>query len=126
MQVIVKSTLNDEQLTTAQRGDMFSGLTEDFDPASIEMMYMFSDSIKNADPTWTMTLETLFNHMVNNVIEDATIAAIVRTISIGSFCAIMLILFVLPGILATCDKLVIRKKHRIKKSRYKNRIIEMT
>ena len=52
--------------------------------------------------------------VVGQMFEDATIAAIVGTISIGSFCAIMLILFVLPGILATCDKLVIRKKHRIK------------
>ena len=77
MQVIVKSTLNEEQLTAAQMGDMFSGLTEDFDPASIETMYMFSDSIENADPTWTMTLETLFNHMVNNVIEDARFSAFI-------------------------------------------------
>ena len=77
MQGIVKSTLNEDQLTAAQMSDMFSGLTEDFDPASIEMMYMFSDSLKNADPTWTMTLETLFNHMVNNVIEDARFSAFI-------------------------------------------------
>ena len=77
MQDIVKSTLNEDQLTAAQMSDMFSGLTEDFDPASIEMMYMFSDSLKNADPTWTMTLETLFNHMVNNVIEDARFSAFI-------------------------------------------------
>ena len=47
--------------------------------------------------------------------EDATVSAIVRTISIGSFCAIMLILFVLPGVLAACDKLVIRNRQNAAK-----------
>jgi len=54
--------------------------------------------------------------IVGGLFEDATVASIVRTISIGSFCAIMLILFVLPGILSTCDKLIIKKKNRAENS----------
>ena len=50
--------------------------------------------------------------VVGGMFEDATVSSIVRTISIGSFSAIVLILFVLPGILATCDKLIIKKKNR--------------
>ena len=50
--------------------------------------------------------------VVGGLFEDATVSAIVRTISIGSFCAIVLILFILPGVLAACDRLVIRKKNR--------------
>lgn len=41
---------------------------------------------------------------------DPTIAQICQTISIGSLSAILLILFVLPGLLAAFDKLVVRKK----------------
>ena len=41
---------------------------------------------------------------------DPTVRAIVNTISMGSLCAVLLILFVLPGLLAICDKLVVRKK----------------
>lgn len=41
---------------------------------------------------------------------DPTIAQICKTISIGSLSAILLILFVLPGLLAAFDKLIVRKK----------------
>ena len=43
---------------------------------------------------------------------EPTVSQICSTISIGAFCAIMLIVFVLPGILATLDKLVCRKNKR--------------
>ncbi len=41
---------------------------------------------------------------------DPTIGQICKIISIGSLSAILLILFVLPGLLATFDKLIVRKK----------------
>lgn len=41
---------------------------------------------------------------------DPTIAQICQTISIGSLSAILLILFVLPGLLAAFDKLIVGKK----------------
>ncbi len=41
---------------------------------------------------------------------DPTIAQICKIVSIGSLSAILLILFVLPGLLAAFDKLIVRKK----------------
>ena len=41
---------------------------------------------------------------------DPTIAQICRIISIGALSAILLILFVLPGLIATCDKFVTKDK----------------
>lgn len=41
---------------------------------------------------------------------DPTIAQICQTISIGSLSAILLILFVLPGLLAAFDKLIVKRK----------------
>lgn len=41
---------------------------------------------------------------------DPTIGQIARTISTGALCAILMILFVLPGMLAGFDKLIVRKK----------------
>lgn len=41
------------------------------------------------------------------LVDDVTIAAIVGSISVGAFVAILLIMLVLPGVLVACDKLVI-------------------
>ena len=54
----------------------------------------------------------LITAAVGRLFQDATVTAIVRTISIGSFSVILLILFVLPGVLAACDRLVTKKKDR--------------
>ena len=40
---------------------------------------------------------------------DPSVEQICRTISIGAFCAIVLILFILPGILCCMDKLIVKK-----------------
>lgn len=52
----------------------------------------------------------LITAAVGRLFEDKAVTEIVRTISIGSFCVILLILFILPGILAACDRLVVKKK----------------
>ena len=46
---------------------------------------------------------------------DPTIAQICRIISIGALSAILLILFVLPGLIATCDRFVTKDKNKKKK-----------
>ena len=40
---------------------------------------------------------------------DAIAAKICETISQGTFCSVILILLILPGVLATCDKVICRK-----------------
>lgn len=52
----------------------------------------------------------LVTAILGRFFEDPTVRAIVSTISMGSLCAVLLILFVLPGLLAICDKLVARRK----------------
>ncbi|MCQ2280185.1 MAG: MMPL family transporter [Bacteroidales bacterium] len=44
------------------------------------------------------------------LVDEPTISAILQSIAVGAFVAVVLILFVLPGVLATCDRLIIRKK----------------
>ena len=55
----------------------------------------------------------LVTAVVGGLFENPTITAIVKTISMGTLCATLLILFVLPGVLAACDKLVTKKRYRI-------------
>ena len=50
--------------------------------------------------------------LVSPTFGEPTVDQICRTISIGAFCAIMLIVFILPGLLATLDKLVCKKDKR--------------
>ncbi len=50
---------------------------------------------------------------------DPTVAQICRTISIGVTAAILLIVFILPGMLATFDKLITKERKALRKSKKK-------
>ena len=55
----------------------------------------------------------LVTGVVGGLFENPTVTSIVKTISMGALCATLLILFVLPGVLAACDKLVTKKRNRL-------------
>lgn len=44
------------------------------------------------------------------LVPEPTISAILQSIAVGAFVTVTLILFVLPGVLATCDRLIILRK----------------
>ncbi len=48
---------------------------------------------------------------------DPTISQICRTISVGVFSAIILIIFILPGVLATFDKAITKERKQFKKAK---------
>ncbi len=55
---------------------------------------------------------TLVPAIMTVLVDEPTIAAILKSIAVGAFVTVMLILFVLPGVLAACDRIIIRKKKK--------------
>lgn len=58
------------------------------------------------------TIMVLITAVIGPLFGNPTIEQIVRTLSVGCASAIFLILFILPGILALCDKIVVRKEKK--------------
>lgn len=50
--------------------------------------------------------------LIGALTPDPTIGPILQTLSVGSLAAVLLILFVLPGILTACDKGIIRRRKK--------------
>ena len=61
------------------------------------------------------TIMVLITAVIGPLFGNPTIEQIVRTLSVGCASAMFLILFILPGILALCDKIVMRKGKKQKK-----------
>ena len=55
----------------------------------------------------------LVTAIVGNFFEEPTISAIVQTVSTGSLCAILLIVFILPGMLDCFDRFITKKGERL-------------
>lgn len=58
------------------------------------------------------TIMTMAPFAMSVLIDDATIAKILQCIGAGALAAVLLIIFVLPGLLAAFDKFVIRKRDK--------------
>jgi len=56
------------------------------------------------------TIMTMAPFAMSILIDDATIATILKCIAAGALAAVLLILFVLPGLLAAFDRFVVRQK----------------
>lgn len=57
----------------------------------------------------------LVTGIISTFYSDPTVAQICRTISIGVFAAILLIVFILPGVLATFDKAITKERKTFKR-----------
>ena len=55
------------------------------------------------------TIMVLITAVIGPLFGNPTVEQIVRTLSVGCASAMFLILFILPGILALCDKIVVGK-----------------
>ncbi|MBQ8202741.1 MAG: MMPL family transporter [Clostridia bacterium] len=74
---MVNAVISGDAYTAAEMGTLLSGLTEDLESSMVELMYLYAESSENADPQWTMTLETLFNYMINDVLKDSRFESVI-------------------------------------------------
>lgn len=80
--------------------------------ATLEIREAIQSSFKNSILTILTSglILILVPGIMSILVSDPTIADIVRSISIGALATVLLILFLLPSVLATFDKIIIRKK----------------
>ncbi len=74
---MVTAVISGKAYTASEMGELLGGLTQNLDSSMIELMYLYAESSKNADPEWTMTLETLFNYMIEDVLTDSRFESVI-------------------------------------------------
>lgn len=70
-QTLTAAVISGKSYTAAQTSEMFAGLSEDLDQNMIDLLYLYASSDKNSDPAWEMSIEMLFNYLVEDVLNDA-------------------------------------------------------
>ena len=74
---MVNAVISGEAYTADEMGTLLSGLTEDLESSMVELMYLYAESSQNADPEWTMTLETLLDYMMEDVLNDPRFESVI-------------------------------------------------
>ena len=69
-QQLVDAVISGEAYTSAQMSELLSGMSEELDSNMLDLMYLYAESGENADPAWTMSMETLFHYLVEDMLKD--------------------------------------------------------
>ena len=74
---MVNAVISGDTYTAEEMGDLLSGLTDELESSMVELVYLYAESPENADPEWTMTLETLLSYMTDSVLNDSRFASVI-------------------------------------------------
>lgn len=67
---IVSAVVSGKSYSPQEMLELVGGFSDELDENTVELMYLYCAGNKNADPNWTMSMEKLFNHLVNDVLKD--------------------------------------------------------
>ena len=69
-ETVVDAVISGESYSPEEMARMFGNLSEDVNEDTISLMYLYYAGVNNGDPQWTMTMESLFSHLVKKILPD--------------------------------------------------------
>lgn len=70
IQNIVMSVMQEKQYKSAELAGIFAGMSDKLNEQTMELLYTYYFSQKNADTSWTLSIEELFGHVTDNMLTN--------------------------------------------------------
>ncbi len=74
MQALINAVLSGRQYSAQELAGLLSAFGTEVSENEMELLCLFYGSKYDYSPTWAMSIETLFNHLAENVVNDARFA----------------------------------------------------
>lgn len=74
---MIDAVVDGEKYTAAETFRILSALTDELDENTVELLYFYHASQENADPAWTLSIDQLFHHLCDSVLEDPRFEAFI-------------------------------------------------
>lgn len=68
--IIIDAVVSEKSYKSEELFELVGSLAKGLDKNIIDLLYLYYGSVKNSDPKWTMSVNTLFGHLANNVVND--------------------------------------------------------
>ncbi|MBQ2965116.1 MAG: MMPL family transporter [Clostridia bacterium] len=78
-QTVISSVIDGKEYSAAEMSEMLGGMSDMLTPEMMELAYIFKAGIDSSDPEWTMSIEQMFNHLVNDMVKDPRFDAVIDT-----------------------------------------------
>lgn len=67
---IIEAVVNEKSYTAKELSDMLAGFSDQLNENTVNLMYLYYSAVKESNPEWKLTVEELFSHLYNNMLND--------------------------------------------------------
>lgn len=67
---IVDAVVSSKSYTAKELATAFAGLSDQLDENTVSLMYLYYNAVKQSNPEWKLTIEELFSHLYENMLND--------------------------------------------------------
>lgn len=71
---VIDGVASGKAYTAEEMSKMFGGLSDELNSNMMELMYLYYDGINYSDPTWTLSINDMFNYLWNDMLDDPRFA----------------------------------------------------
>ncbi|MBE6756154.1 MAG: hypothetical protein E7555_06840 [Ruminococcaceae bacterium] len=74
---VIDGVVSGEKFTSSELAEMMAGFSEQLDENTMSLMYLYYSAVNNSDAEWRLTIQELFDHLYNNMLEDERFSAMI-------------------------------------------------
>ncbi|MBQ3151513.1 MAG: MMPL family transporter [Clostridia bacterium] len=74
---IVDAVVSEKKYSASGMAELFDGMSDMLTPEMMELAYIYKAGVDFSDPEWTMSVEQMFNHLVNDMVKDPRFDAVI-------------------------------------------------
>lgn len=68
--ILMDAVVSKKSYTSTELMKLVGSLAEGLEQNMIDLLYLYYGSVKHSDPSWKMSVSTLFDHLANSVVKD--------------------------------------------------------
>lgn len=76
-ETVISAVVSGKEYSASEMAELLGDMSDMLTPEMMELAYVYKAGIDNSDPTWTMSIEQMFNHLVNDMVKDTRFDAVI-------------------------------------------------
>ncbi len=74
---LINAIVEDKSFTAKEFATLLGSFSEELNENTMELMYLYYSAVNEADPEWKLTVEELFSHLYDNMLNDERFSAMI-------------------------------------------------
>ena len=74
---IIDASVSGKAYTAQELSSMFSGISDKLNNNTMDLLYLYYFSTNDSNPAWKLSINTLFNYLDNNILNDPRFAGLI-------------------------------------------------